>query len=237
MDYNPRTQIGRCDRSRHEYLQGDPLRGTQRSSSECSPFADPPPESLSPQNFNVPHGKNYYMKGVFSSGLQADVADKLVSRLPQLSAESGINFFVVHEFVPTKKILTVPNHATAHIRGSRVNVLILATWESKDTNILDTVRNTANEIGRILLEGEKIIPESLNIGYGNYSKHRGERMRDCAQVLLDPEYIESAVVGRSGSKVNAPALFGENYARLQKLKQEYDPDLVFFKWCPITPQV
>ena len=40
----------------------------------------------------------------------------------------------------------------------------------------------------------------------------------------------------SGSKAHAQALFGENYARLQKLKQEYDPDLTFFKWCPITPQ-
>ncbi|KAI9465877.1 FAD-binding domain-containing protein [Lactarius psammicola] len=172
------------------------------------------------QNFNVPHGKNYYMKGVFSSGLQADVADKLVSRLPQLSAESGVNFFVVHECVPTNKILAVPNHATAHIRGPRINILILATWDSKDTNILDTVRDAANELGRILVQAEKIIPESLNVGYGNYI----------------PEYIESAVVGRSGSKVDAKALFGENYARLQKLKQEYDPDLVFFKWCPITPQ-
>ena len=43
-------------------------------------------------------------------------------------------------------------------------------------------------------------------------------------------------VGSSGSKANAKALFGDNYARLQKLKQEYDPDLMFFKWCPITPQ-
>jgi FAD/FMN-containing dehydrogenase len=30
-------------------------------------------------------------------------------------------------------------------------------------------------------------------------------------------------------------LFGENYARLQKIKKEYDPDLVFYKWSPITP--
>ena len=56
-----------------------------------------------------------------------------------------------------------------------------------------------------------------------------------AQVLSDPEEIVSAV-GSSGSKANSQALFGENYARLQKLKQEYDPDLTFFKWCPITPQ-
>jgi hypothetical protein len=172
------------------------------------------------QNFNVVHGKNYYMKGVFSSGLQTDVAEKLASRLPQIFAESGINLTVVFEFISTKKIISVPNHATAHVRGSRINVLIITSWDSKDKNILDTVRNAANELGRILLQGEKIIPESLNVGYGNYN----------------PEEIESAVADSSGSKVNAQALFGENYVRLQKLKQEYDPDLVFFKWCPISPQ-
>jgi FAD/FMN-containing dehydrogenase len=47
------------------------------------------------------------------------------------------------------------------------------------------------------------------------------------------EEIVSALPGSSSG--GAEILFGENYARLQKLKKEYDPDLVFFKWCPITP--
>jgi len=169
------------------------------------------------QNFNVVHGKNYYMKGVFSSGPQPDVADTLASRLPELSAECGATLHVVHELVPMEKVLSVPNHATAHIRGSRINVLIIASWESKDAKILDAVRKATNEIGRILVQGEKVIPESDNVGYGNYTS-------------------EEIVAGSSGSKVDAQALFGENYAKLQKLKQEYDPDLVFFKWCPIIPQ-
>jgi len=39
----------------------------------------------------------------------------------------------------------------------------------------------------------------------------------------------------AGTVGTVEVLFGENYARLQKLKKEYDPDLVFFKWSPITP--
>lgn len=171
------------------------------------------------QNFNVPHGKNYYMKGVFSSGPQAEVADKIVSRLPQVSAENGVNLTVVYELISMKKILSIPNHATAHIRGGRINVLVIAGWDNKDTITLDTVRKATNELGQILIQGEKIIPESLNVGYGNYN----------AEEIVSVE-------GHSGSKANAQALFGENYARLQKLKQEYDPNLVFFKWCPIIPQ-
>ena len=175
------------------------------------------------------------MKGVFSSRPQSDLADKLLSRLPQLRVESGVNLTVAYELISMKKILSIPNNATAHIRGSRINVLIIADWENKDTDILDKVRKATSELGQILVQGEKIIPESLNVGYGNYSKHRMGYGRNCAQVLSDSEEILSAV-GSSGSKANAPALFGENYARLQKLKQEYDPDLMFFKWCPIIPQ-
>ena len=113
------------------------------------------------------------MKAVFSSSPQADLTDKLMSRLTQLRVESGVNLTVAYELLPTKKILSIPNDATAHIRGSHINVLVLADWENKDsdTDILDKVRKAASELCQIIRQGEKIIPESLNIGYGNYSKH------------------------------------------------------------------
>jgi FAD/FMN-containing dehydrogenase len=31
-------------------------------------------------------------------------------------------------------------------------------------------------------------------------------------------------------------VFGENYERLQKLKEKYDPEMVFHKWYPIIPK-
>ena len=59
----------------------------------------------------------------------------------------------------------------------------------------------------------------------------------CAHIhILDNEEITSAA-GTVGTGAKAEVLFGENYARLQKLKKQYDPDLVFFKWSPITPAV
>ena len=116
------------------------------------------------------------MKGVFTSAPHPDVTEKLVSRIPQLCAETGVQLFVMHELIPTNKMVSIPNNATAHIRGARINVLISSIWDSKDPDILDAVRNAANELAGIVVQGEKVIPESLNVGYGNYSKHRVGRM-------------------------------------------------------------
>jgi hypothetical protein len=117
-------------------------------------------------------GNNYYMKGVFTSGPQVEVAENLVSRLPELSARSGINLYIAFELFPTKKLLSVPNHATPHIRGSRVNVLLGGIWTDKDPNKLDAVRSVTAELARIIIQGEKIIPESVNTGYGNYGERQ-----------------------------------------------------------------
>lgn len=99
-----------------------------------------------------------------------EVVEKLASRLPEISAKSGVNVTVLFELFSTRKVLSVPNDATAHIRGPRVSILLLASWTDKDATKLDAARNATAELSRIVIEGEKIIPESINIGYGNYSK-------------------------------------------------------------------
>jgi hypothetical protein len=104
-----------------------------------------------------------------------EVAENLVSRLPEISATSGVNVTVVFELISTRKLLSVPNNATAHIRGPRVSVLLLAQWTDKDANKLDAARRATAELSRIIIQGEKIIPESINTGYGNYSKRQGTK--------------------------------------------------------------
>jgi hypothetical protein len=112
------------------------------------------------------------MSGVFSSGPQLDAAKNLVSRLPNLSKESNARFTVVYELLPKEKTLTVPNNATAHARVPLYNVLVLGTWEDNDPNKHDVLRNATAELGRIVIQGEKVRTEHHNGGYGNYSKLR-----------------------------------------------------------------
>jgi hypothetical protein len=110
------------------------------------------------------------MKGTLSSGPQVDVAKNLVSRLPELSKESSTKFLVVYELLPLAKTLSVPNSATAHIRGSLFNVLLLATWTDKNPNKLDVLRSATSELARIVKQGEKVTTEQPSIGYGNYGE-------------------------------------------------------------------
>jgi len=144
-----------------------------------------------------------------------------VSRLPEISKESSANFTVVYELLPREKTLSVPINATAHVRVPHFNVLVISTWNDKDTpNKVDVLRSATAELARIVLQGEKVITDQLNTGYGNYNS----------------EDIASPTAGTAGL-TKPQVLFGEGYAKLQKLKKEYDPDVVFFKWNPITPQV
>jgi len=94
------------------------------------------------------------MSGVFSNGPQVDAA----------------NFTIAYELLRKEKALTVPNNATAHIRRPLFNVLVLATWGDKDPNKLDVLRNASSELGRIVIQGDKVITDDHSIGYGNYSE-------------------------------------------------------------------
>jgi len=109
------------------------------------------------------------LKGVFSKGPQVEVAENITSRLHEISARNGMKLTTIFELISTKKILSVPNNATPHIRGSRISVLIMGTWD-KDTDKLDAARSATSELSRIVIEGEKTVAESSSIGYGNYSE-------------------------------------------------------------------
>jgi hypothetical protein len=46
----------------------------------------------------------------------------------------------------------------------------MASWPDKDANKPDAAHRATDELARIVIEGEKIIPKLENTGYGNYGE-------------------------------------------------------------------
>ncbi|TFK31887.1 FAD-binding domain-containing protein [Crucibulum laeve] len=161
------------------------------------------------------HQKNYYTKGVFTSGPLSDCAQQMMDYVTELSQQLEISLTFMFEYLPTKKVLSVPNGETCHIRGDRVSCVAFATWDADKTPKGD-LNSTLTKLVDILATSEKTLPFASNTGYANY-------------IMEDPAYQPS-----SGSRVGANILFARNYPRLQELKRKYDPNRVFTKWCPIN---
>ncbi|TFK39101.1 hypothetical protein BDQ12DRAFT_734969 [Crucibulum laeve] len=167
------------------------------------------------QNEGLAHGKNYYMKGVFTSGPLPDCAQQMMDYVTELSEQLEISLTFMFEYLPTKKVLSVPSDETCHIRGDRVSCVAFAAWDADKTPKGD-LKSSLAKLVDILAASEKRLPFASNTGYGNY-------------IMEDPAYQPS-----SGSRVGANLLFAGNYPRLQELKRKYDPNMIFTKWCPIN---
>ena len=119
------------------------------------------------------HGKNYYLKGVFTTGPIPSHAPALFNRLMEICDTQKLNITLMFEYIPIQKVLSIPNDATAHIRGKRVSAVAFCTWDEGGKERLDEVRAAARELVDMILEAEKEINEidvNTNTGYGNYSK-------------------------------------------------------------------
>ncbi|KUJ07010.1 FAD-binding domain-containing protein [Mollisia scopiformis] len=157
------------------------------------------------------HGLRRTMKGsAFLAPLELSFADTIwdeyiafIEKVPDAQET-----LVMFEFVPFKKILAVPQTATAFAnRGAYGNILLQPTWRDK---VNDGVcrewtravsRMAREELERRVGEGTDEVTKSGEGEYGNYDS-----------------------LGASGKTV-----FGVNFPRLVELKKRYDPQNVFCK--------
>ncbi|KAF8592488.1 FAD-binding domain-containing protein [Ramaria rubella] len=169
------------------------------------------------QNQNLVHGRNAYMASDFIS-YDHEVFEYVTSASsvhPTHSTLPPFDVLVGYEFMPLGKICAVPADAMAYrSRGPQPNVALLVFWdkEEQDGSGLQHARGFCKELAKVIEATEERQPyENENEGYGNY------------------------VSDISSMEGKALKLWGKNYSRLQKIKREYDPGVVFNRWFPIQP--
>ncbi|KAL4241231.1 oxygen-dependent FAD-linked oxidoreductase family protein [Abortiporus biennis] len=156
-------------------------------------------------------GKNYYMKGgVLSPTPSLDFNMTKMNRVTEFFKAGHHNYVTfIHEYIPLQKIKSVSSSATPYPRECNGNAVIVIQWDNDTPEKTAAAREFSHELIKMLPEGE---------GYSNYSP-------------------DSDTLPKAGSVApnKSRAMFGEHYDRLQSVKREYDPGMVFNKWFAIAP--
>ncbi|KAI5124789.1 hypothetical protein M0805_005423 [Coniferiporia weirii] len=163
------------------------------------------------QNPSVRHGQCIYMRGVTQREYSPVVAKQVFESMCK-SSSKDFRVSLLFELFPLGKINSVANDATAfNIRGPDSNVLCICAWDENTSELGSRGKSMACAMTDIISGAEEKPDISKMRAYGNY---------------VGDEKLESD---------RARKVFGDNYLRLQQIKKQYDPDVLFSKWFTIVP--
>ncbi|KAJ3554251.1 hypothetical protein NP233_g12460 [Leucocoprinus birnbaumii] len=166
----------------------------------------------------VVHRNGVYWKGVAHDGPDFEIVANAHQKIVEIMKGGKFMASAIYEWIPLKKINSVPFNSTAYRRNPKPNCLILLGWlgSAHTAEMVDGARILTHEIATCVAGEANLKDSSKTQGYANY----------------DPEGVKG-----DGDEVKdkGAIAFGDNYPRLQKIKRKYDPESVFNRWFAITP--
>jgi hypothetical protein len=196
------------------------------------------------QDESFAHGMNIYVKSVLESTPTNSVVNSLLEKTLELNAAPGneIDHGHMWELFPPHAVLTRSEDSTSHVRTGRHTTACVLKWVKNSPGVQQAAKHAAHELTDIVAKAEAQasgMDLESNPGYGNFSKYHlafffcFSLFIRHKSVFIDSDTQEHVAPG-SLDDSNARALFGRNYPRLQRLKAQYDPENIFFRWFPIV---
>ncbi|KAK2466421.1 hypothetical protein APHAL10511_002063 [Amanita phalloides] len=165
------------------------------------------------QNDFARPGQGVYVKAVTQEGPDLTVSKRLFEKTVELHLKD-FKHAVLFEYFPLKKIMAVPNGTMAFRRNEKISALTVLRWDNALCDRTHEARLVAHDICGSILGDISHLNDPSSFAYGNYEGEFLDGAKDLKRVK---------------------EAFGDNYAKLQKIKKKYDPDSVFNKWFPIVP--
>jgi hypothetical protein len=120
----------------------------------------------------VKHGNGVYWKGVAHDGPVLEPIAKAHEKVIEIAKGGKFIGSTVYEWVPLRKINSVPINKTAYRRIPRPNCLIMVGWpgSTHSPEKVDEARPLAQQIAACVAGGESKLREVTSQGYTNYGE-------------------------------------------------------------------
>jgi hypothetical protein len=120
----------------------------------------------------VNHGKGVYWKGVAHDGPVLEPMAKAQEKVIEIAKGGKFIGTMVYEWIPLRKINSVPVNKSAYRRTLRPNCLIIVEWpgSTHSAEKVDEARPLAQQIAACVAGGEPKLKEVTSQGYTNYGE-------------------------------------------------------------------
>jgi hypothetical protein len=164
----------------------------------------------------------------------------MVDKMTRIHQEGVFTPTVMFEYFPLAKVNSVPIATTAFRRQLTPSILTVLRWDAAYPEKAAEAKILSAGLEGAFLRAQDGLNNSDKLGYTNYGHGQLSVVTLFAQVAdskVDVEIPAGHLAHPSLVHVatRSQLAFGPNYARLQSLKEKYDPECIFNLWYPISP--